>query len=106
MSQRKGPPPTPELDLVAGRQLATTTEEALNGMTDDELKTHNRKLEALENVAKEVLEHWTKKTDEKIGDREAFEATTAPLNRLSWAGHVEGWARYLARTCGAMLRAE
>ncbi|KAG7122146.1 hypothetical protein HYQ44_003044 [Verticillium longisporum] len=79
MSQRKGPPLTPELDLVAGRQLATTTEEALNGMTDDELKTHNRKLEALENVAKEVLEHWTKKTDEKIGDREAFEAVIENL---------------------------
>ncbi|KAM0332168.1 hypothetical protein ACHAQA_002443 [Verticillium albo-atrum] len=78
-SQRKGPPPAPELDLVAGRQLATTTEEALNGMTDDELKEHIKKLEALENTAKEVLEHWKKKTDEKIGDREAFEAVIENL---------------------------
>lgn len=78
-SRRKGPPPLPSLDLVAARQLATTTDEALNGMTDDELREHVRKLEDTERIAKEVLEYWRKMTDEKIGDREAFEGVIENL---------------------------
>lgn len=69
----------PSLDLVAARQLATTTDEALNGMTDDELREHVRKLEDTERIAKEVLEYWRKMTDEKIGDREAFEGVIENL---------------------------
>ncbi|KAK7408964.1 hypothetical protein QQX98_008842 [Neonectria punicea] len=77
--KRKGPPPQPELDLVAARHLCMTTDEALNGMTDGELKTHVAKLEAMEWVAKEALEYWKKRTDEKIGDREAFEGVIENL---------------------------
>ncbi|KAF7540662.1 hypothetical protein G7Z17_g12140 [Cylindrodendrum hubeiense] len=77
--KRKGPPPQPELDLVAARYLCLTTDEALNGMTDGELKTHVAKLEAMEWVAKEALEYWKKRTDEKIGDREAFEGVIENL---------------------------
>lgn len=77
--RRKGPPPQPELDLVAGRHLCMTTDEALNGMTDEELKAHIAKLEAMESVAKEALEYWQKRTDEKIGDREAFEGVIENL---------------------------
>ncbi|KAK1460669.1 hypothetical protein CCUS01_08774 [Colletotrichum cuscutae] len=78
-SKRKGPPPVPDLDLVSAKQLCTTTDEALNGMTDDELKAHVDRLRAMEETAKEVLEYWTKKTDEKIGDREAFEGVIENL---------------------------
>ncbi|KAK2050233.1 hypothetical protein LZ31DRAFT_548604 [Colletotrichum somersetense] len=78
-SRRKGPPPVPDLDLVSAKQLCTTTEEALNGMTDEELKAHVERLKAMEGTAKEVLEYWTKKTDEKIGDREAFEGVIENL---------------------------
>ncbi|GJC84055.1 uncharacterized protein ColLi_06893 [Colletotrichum liriopes] len=78
-SKKKGPPPVPELDLVSAKQLCTTTDEALNGMTDDELKAHVEKLKAMEGTAKEVLDYWTKKTDEKIGDREAFEGVIENL---------------------------
>lgn len=78
-SRKKGPPPAPELDLVTVRQLATTTDEALDGMTDEELKAHVKRLKELEDTAKEVLEHWKKKTDEKIGDREAFEGVIENL---------------------------
>ncbi|KAL2757619.1 hypothetical protein ACRALDRAFT_2099059 [Sodiomyces alcalophilus JCM 7366] len=78
-SRRKGPPPLPNLDLVAARQLATTTDEALNGMTDDELKNHVQKLEDTERIAKEVLEYWRNRTDEKVGDREAFEGVIENL---------------------------
>ncbi|KAJ3520488.1 hypothetical protein NM208_g13687 [Fusarium decemcellulare] len=77
--KRKGPPPQPELDLVAARHLCMTTDEALNGMTDDELKAHVAKLEGLEGAAKEALEYWQKRTDEKIGDREAFEGVIENL---------------------------
>ncbi|PTB65305.1 hypothetical protein BBK36DRAFT_1135728 [Trichoderma citrinoviride] len=77
--RRKGPPPQPELDLVQAKHLCQTTDEALNGMTDEELKQHVAKLEAMQGVAKEVLEYWTKRTDEKIGDREAFEGVIENL---------------------------
>ncbi|KAK1726254.1 uncharacterized protein BDZ83DRAFT_574998 [Colletotrichum acutatum] len=78
-SKKKGPPPVPDLDLVSAKQLCTTTDEALNGMTDEELKAHVDRLKAMEGTAKEVLEYWTKKTDEKIGDREAFEGVIENL---------------------------
>ncbi|OLN88658.1 Uncharacterized protein C8E11.05c [Colletotrichum chlorophyti] len=77
--KKKGLAPVPDLDLVSAKQLCTTTEEALNGMTDEELKDHVAKLQAMEGIAKEVLEYWTKKTDEKIGDREAFEGVIENL---------------------------
>lgn len=76
---RKGAPVEPDLDLVAARYLCNTTDEALDGMTDDELKTHVSKLEAMQGTAKEVLEFWKKRTDEKLGDREAFEGVIENL---------------------------
>ncbi|KAG5947444.1 hypothetical protein E4U53_006422 [Claviceps sorghi] len=77
--KRKGPPPEPELDLVAARYLCTTTDEALDGMTDEELKQHVGKLEAMQGTAQEVLEYWQKRADEKVGDREAFEGVIENL---------------------------
>ncbi|KAI5917797.1 hypothetical protein F4810DRAFT_695004 [Camillea tinctor] len=77
--RRKGPPEPPELDLVSAKQLCATTEEALAGMTDAELQQHVRKLRGMEVLAKEVLEFWKKRTDEKIGDREAFEGVIENL---------------------------
>jgi hypothetical protein len=77
--RRRGPPPAPQLDLVYARQLCTITDEALNGLTMDELKEHVQKLEVMEGTAKEVLDYWTKRTDEKLGDREAFEGVIENL---------------------------
>ncbi|CAG9937916.1 unnamed protein product [Clonostachys rosea f. rosea IK726] len=76
---RRGPSPQPELDIVAARHLCTTTDEALNGMTDEELSGHIEKLKVLEVTAKEVLEYWTKRTDEKIAERETFEGVIENL---------------------------
>lgn len=45
----------------------------------DELKEHVKKLEEMEVTAKEVLEYWTARTDEKLGDREAFEGVIENL---------------------------
>ncbi|KAK7752702.1 hypothetical protein SLS62_005254 [Diatrype stigma] len=77
--RKRGAPEAPELDLVSAKQLCTTTKEALGGMTDAELRAHVKKLEELEVLAKEVLEFWKKRTDEKIGDREAFEGVIENL---------------------------
>lgn len=77
--RRKGPPPVPELDLVSARQLCSVTDEALSGMLVEELKAHVARLEAMEGLAKEVLEYWTKRTDERLGDREAFEGVIENL---------------------------
>ena len=77
--KRKGPPPQPELDMVAARHLCLTTDEALDGMTDEELKSHVAKLEGLQGAAKDVLEYWQKRTDEKIAERETFEGVIENL---------------------------
>ncbi|KAK1835586.1 hypothetical protein QBC39DRAFT_340627 [Podospora conica] len=66
-------------DLTAARQLCTTTDEALSGMTDAELKAHVARLEAMRGTVGEVLEYWQKRADEKIGDREAFEGVIENL---------------------------
>lgn len=55
---------------MSARQLCTITDEALNGLTIEELKEHVKKLEEMQGTAKEVLDYWTKQTDAKLGDRE------------------------------------
>lgn len=77
--RRKGPPPEPDMDLVSARHMCMTTKEALDGMTTEELQAHVKRLEGLQGTAKEVLEYWQKRTDEKIGDREAFEGVIENL---------------------------
>lgn len=78
-ANRKGPPPEPDLDLTSAKQLCMTTDEALQGMTDQELRAHVAKLEAMQGTAHEMLVYWQKRTDEKIGDREAFEGVIENL---------------------------
>ena len=78
-NRRKKGPAEPQLDLVSGKQLCTTTGAALDNMTDQELREHLKKLEALRSLADEALSYWKKKTDEKIGDREAFEGVIENL---------------------------
>ncbi|KAI0533572.1 hypothetical protein GGR58DRAFT_486078 [Xylaria digitata] len=77
--KRKAPHHIPEFDLVTAKQLCATTEEALRGMTDVELQQHVRKLEEMEIMANEVHEYWKRRTDERIGDREAFEGVIENL---------------------------
>lgn len=66
-------------DLVSARQRCMKTDAALNGMTDGELRAHVKQLEAMQVTARGVLEYWKKRTDEKIGDREAFEGVIENL---------------------------
>ncbi|KAI0396067.1 hypothetical protein F5Y17DRAFT_473529 [Xylariaceae sp. FL0594] len=76
---RKVSPQAPDFDLVAASQLCATTDEALAGMTDVELQQHVQKLKEMEVLANEVHEFWKKRTDAKIGDREAFEGVIENL---------------------------
>lgn len=76
---KRGKAPPPEFDLVAARQLCTTTDEALDGMTDEELKAHVARLQGLEGTANSVLEYWKARTDEQIAEREAFEGVIENL---------------------------
>ena len=64
---------------MAAKQLCMTTDEALDGMTDAELRAHVGRLEAMEGAAAELLDYWKKRADEKIGDREAFEGVIENL---------------------------
>ncbi|ROW10990.1 hypothetical protein VMCG_01239 [Cytospora schulzeri] len=76
-TKRKAPPP--EFDLVSAKQLCSTTDEALDGMTDGELKGHVERLRAMEGTAIGVLNYWQQRTDEQIGEREAFEGVIENL---------------------------
>ncbi|ROW18118.1 hypothetical protein VPNG_00152 [Cytospora leucostoma] len=76
-TKRKAPPP--EFDLVSAKQLCSTTDEALGGMTDGELRAHVARLEAMEGTARGVLSYWQQRTDEQVGEREAFEGVIENL---------------------------
>lgn len=65
--------------MVAARHTCTITDEALDGMTDVELQAHVKKLESFELTAKEVLEYWQKRTDEKLAEKDTFEGVIENL---------------------------
>jgi hypothetical protein len=44
-----------------------------------ELKDHVKRLEVMQGTAAEALDYWTRKTDETLGDREAFEGVIENL---------------------------
>ncbi len=48
-------------------------------MTDDELRAHVARLEAMRGTAEAALAYWQRRTDTKIGDREAFEGVIENL---------------------------
>ncbi|KAL1858670.1 hypothetical protein Plec18167_003454 [Paecilomyces lecythidis] len=77
--RRRGPPPPPELDLSAVHRLCATTDAALDGFTDAELKTHVRELEDATNRASQVLEYWLKLRDGLVSEKEAFEGVIENL---------------------------
>lgn len=79
--KKKGPPPQPELDLPATRRLCTTTRQALEGMTKEELDAHVVRLEEATVRAREVLNWWERRREEKLGDKEAFEGVIENLVR-------------------------
>lgn len=77
--KQKGPPPPPDLDLTAVRRLCATTNEKLDGFTDEELQAHIKQLELLTEKTSEVLEYWLKKRDGLRKEKEAFEGVIENL---------------------------
>lgn len=76
---RRGAPPAPEIDLSAVRRLCATTDAALNGLTDPELKLHVEELNQVAQRASSVLEYWLKRRDGLVGEKEAFEGVIENL---------------------------
>ncbi|KAJ5684377.1 uncharacterized protein N7477_000722 [Penicillium maclennaniae] len=66
---RRCAPPPPELDLSAVRRLCATTDAALGGLTDSELKGHVQELENVTLRASSLLEYWLKRRDGLIGEK-------------------------------------
>jgi hypothetical protein len=77
--RRRGPPPPPDLDLSAVKRLCATTDAALDGLTDEELRSHIKMLEESTKSASETLEYWLKRRDGQLGEKEAFEGVIENL---------------------------
>ncbi|KAL8717317.1 MAG: hypothetical protein Q9181_008338, partial [Wetmoreana brouardii] len=73
------PPNPPPLDLPAIHHLCSTTETALQNMTDGELHTHVKRLEEMTKKTGEVLEYWVRRRDAAMGEKEMFESVVGDL---------------------------
>ncbi|KAL9615396.1 MAG: hypothetical protein Q9167_000224 [Letrouitia subvulpina] len=76
--KRRGTPP-PAFDLPQVHLLCSTTQAALQNMTDDELRAHKQELERLTKVAGEVLAYWIKRREAAMGEKEMFESVVGDL---------------------------
>lgn len=74
-------PAPPPLDLNAVKRLCATTDEKLDGLTDDELQAHVKELETLTEKTSLVLEFWLKRRDGLRKEKEAFEGVIENLVR-------------------------
>ena len=79
--RQKGPLPPPELDLAAVKRLCATTNEKIDGFTNEELQSHVQILEAMTEKTSELLEYWLKQRDGVRKEKEAFEGVIENLVR-------------------------
>lgn len=77
--ERPGPPPPPDFDANAASLLCSTTDIAMQGYSDEELRAHVERLDELVKRAGDVLEYWLKRKDSAVGDKEAFEGVIENL---------------------------
>lgn len=63
------------------KRICATTEEKLDGFTDDELQSHVKELETLTEQTSLVLEYWLKRRDGLRKEKEAFEGVIENLVR-------------------------
>lgn len=76
---RRGSVQAPDFDVGSVNIVCSIAETALNNFTDEELKAHVERLQNLQCRADETLEFWTKRRDQAIGEKEAFEAVIENL---------------------------
>ena len=81
----KGPAPPPDFDANGAALVAATTEEAMKGFTEEELKKHISDLEVTNKKASAVLEYWLQRKDESLKEKEALEGVIENL-----VGFVKG----------------
>lgn len=77
--ERRGPAPPPDFDANAASLLSSTTDTAMTGYSDEELREHVERLEGLISSASQVLEYWLQRKDSAVGDKEAFEGVIENL---------------------------
>jgi hypothetical protein len=77
--KRKGPPPPPELDISSTTMLCSTTDAALQNLTEQELEEHVERLKDLAVRANEVFDYWQKRMESALGDKDAFEQVIESL---------------------------
>ncbi|KAJ4366224.1 hypothetical protein N0V83_007860 [Neocucurbitaria cava] len=77
--KRKGPPPPPELDISSTTMLCATTDAALGGFSEEELRAHVERLKGLRERAELVFEYWQKRLESALGDKDAFEQVIESL---------------------------
>ncbi|SMR51624.1 unnamed protein product [Zymoseptoria tritici ST99CH_3D1] len=81
----RGIQPPPDFDANAAVLICRTTDEALHGFDDDELKAHLSTLEDLNRRSSSVLEYWLQRKDEGLKEKEALEGVIENL-----VGFVKG----------------
>ena len=76
---KEGSTQPPEFDIGSVSIVCSITEAALGNFTDEELAAHVEKLQRLRCEADEALGFWTKRRDQAVGEKEAFEAVIENL---------------------------
>ena len=79
--KRKGPAPPPKWDPEAIHALCASTEAELEEMHDDELQARVRELDEASSRGREVLLYWSRRKEEAVKEREAFEGVIENLVR-------------------------
>lgn len=69
----------PRFDASEALRLGKTTEVKLQGMNDEELQAHVKKVEEMGERAREVLGYWQRRADGEVKQKEAFEAVIENL---------------------------
>ncbi|KAK3064281.1 hypothetical protein LTR53_018546, partial [Teratosphaeriaceae sp. CCFEE 6253] len=73
------PPPHPDFDLSSATLLCRITDQAMQGMSDEELRQHVARLGAENGIASEVLSYWAQRKDEGLREKEALEGVVGNL---------------------------
>lgn len=81
----KGPPAAPEFDSNAAALLCSTTVEAMNVYSDQELREHVATLQRLNERASRVLEYWVQRKDEGVREKEVLDGVIE-----NFVGFVKG----------------
>lgn len=63
------------------KRLCATTDEKIDGFTDDELREHIKEVESQTERTAELLQYWLKRRDGAVKEKEAFEEVIENLVR-------------------------